>query len=427
LELKGFLYLGFQDNLFRSADTKMIDLTLTFIIAAFMIIVGYLADLLFRKTGFPDILFLLILGIVLGPVLGLFSRNDLAPITPYLIELSLIMILFYGGMDMDITKVLKQSGRATLLAVLYFVFVTAAVSTVAKFLFNIDWLLALMFGPMIAGTSSMVIIPLCKKLVMKEETALTLSLESTITDVLNIVFFFSILTLYTSGSFSLSSFAENILAEFGIGILLGFVAGIAWVWVLYRIKNEPYTYISTLAVLILTVMATTLLGGSGVLSALVMGLVIGNYKKITSLVRIKIVSTIFEEQKEKLTHLQSELTFLIRTFFFVFLGLIYDISYHSVTFGLVVGLIFLVMNLSLRYIAVRIAVTGSRMRKDATIMMLMCGQGLAHATLSVIPQEYGIPNAGLYPIIVVTMIILTNIVTTFGPFLIIRKKKVSNY
>ncbi len=404
----------------------MIDLTLTFIIVAFMIVVGYLADVFFRKTGFPDILFLLILGIILGPVLGLFSKNDLAPITPYIIELSLIMILFYGGMDMNITKVVKQSGRATLLAVIYFVLVTIAVSVVAKFLLNIDWILALMFGPMIAGTSSMVIIPLCKKLVMTEETAMTLSLESTITDVLNIVFFFSLLSLYLSGSFSLLTFTENILAEFGVGILLGLAVGIVWGWVLVRIRNEPYNYISTLAVLILTVMGVEILGGSGVLSALVMGLVMGNYKKVASLVRIKIVGTHFEEQKEKLTHLHSELTFLIRTFFFVFLGLIYDISYNSVTFGLSIGLIFLFLNLGLRNVAVRLSVTRSGMRKDATIMTLMCGQGLAHATLSVIPQQYGIPNAGIYPVIVVTMIILTNIVTTFGPFLIIRKKKGRN-
>ena len=69
----------------------MLDLTLTvtFILAAVMLIIGFLADILFRKAGFPDVLFLLILGIILGPILGIISKNDLVPITPYLIELSL--------------------------------------------------------------------------------------------------------------------------------------------------------------------------------------------------------------------------------------------------------------------------------------------------------------------------------------------------
>jgi Na+:H+ antiporter len=401
----------------------MIDLTFILVLAAVMLLVGFLGDALFRKTGFPDILFLLLLGIIMGPVLGLFSKNDLVPVTPYLVELALIMILFYAGMDMNITKVIKRSGRATILAVTYFVLVTIAVSTVAKFLLNIDWLLALMFGPMIAGTSSIVVIPLCKKLIKNEETAMTLSLESTITDVLNIVFFFSVLRLYLSGNFSLLTFTENLLGQFGIGLLFGFLGGIIWIWVLYRLRNEPYTYISTLAVLIITVMGSELLGGSGVLSAFAMGLIIGNYKRASSLVGIKIVNPIFEDLKENLANLHSELTFLFRTFFFVFLGLIFDISYGSILMGLSVGLIFLVMNLSLRYFSVRLAVIGSDMQDNALIMTLMCGQGLAHATLSVIPQEYGIPNAQIYPMIVVTVIILTNIVTTFGPFLINRTNK----
>jgi cell volume regulation protein A len=401
----------------------MIDLTFILVLAAVMLLVGFLGDALFRKTGFPDILFLLLLGIIMGPVLGLFSKNDLAPVTPYLVELALIMILFYAGMDMNITKVIKRSGRATILAVAYFVLVTIAVSSAAKFLLNIDWLLALMFGPMIAGTSSIVVIPLCKKLIKNEETAMTLSLESTITDVLNIVFFFSVLNLYLSGNFSLLTFTENLLEEFGIGILFGFLGGIVWIWVLYRIRKEPYTYISTLAVLILTVMGSQLLGGSGVLSAFAMGLMIGNHKGAFSLFRIKLISPIFEDLKENLTNLHSELTFLFRTFFFVFLGLIYDISYGSVLMGLTIGLIFLAINLSLRYVSVRLAVLGSQMQDNALIMTLMCGQGLAHATLSIIPQEYGIPNAQIYPMIVVTVIILTNIVTSIGPFLINRSNK----
>jgi cell volume regulation protein A len=405
----------------------MIDLTFAFIVAALILLIGFLADILFRKTGLPDILFLLILGIIIGPVLGVFSRDDLVPVTPYLIELSLIMILFYGGMEMNLSKVLAQSGRAATLAFTYFAFVTAVVTLVAKFVFNIDWIQALMFGPMIAGTSSIVIIPLSQKLNLSEETRLTLSLESTITDVLNIVFFFAILGLYLSGTLSLAAAAQNIAAEFGVGILVGFAGGVIWLWILYRIRDEPYTYISTLAVLILTFMGSQILGGSGVLSALTMGLVIGNHKQVSSLMRINIDSSKFEELKKILTRFQGELTFLIRSFFFVFLGLLYDASFKTLTFGLLVGVIFIGVDLGLRYLAVRLSVLRSPMRADATIMTLLCGQGLAHATLSVIPQQYGIPNADIYPMIVVTMIILTNIVTSLGSFSVQRRHKRSSF
>jgi cell volume regulation protein A len=401
----------------------MLDLTSTFIVAAIILLIGFLADLLFRRTSFPDILFLLIVGIVLGPVLGIVSRNDLTPVMPYLIELSLMMILFYGGMEMDISKVLAQSGRAFLLASTYFVFVTATVTVVAKFVFNIDWIPALMFGPMIAGTSSIVIIPLSKRLNLQEETSLTLSLESTITDVLNIVFFFAVLELYLSGNISLISAARDIAAEFGVGILMGFTVGVIWLIILYRIRKEPYTYISTLAILILTFMGSELLGGSGVLSALTMGLIIGNHARMSSFLKMHIDSPKFEEVRSFLSRFQSELTFLVRSFFFVLLGLIYDASFRTLTFGLLVGLVFAGLDLGLRYLAVRLTVLRSSMRKNATTMTLLCGQGLAHATLSVIPQQYGVPNAEIYPMIVVTLIIITNIITSLGAFLIARRTK----
>jgi hypothetical protein len=61
------------------------------------------------------------------------------------------------------------------------------------------------------------------------------------------------------------------------------------------------------------------------------------------------------------------------------------------------------------------------MSQDSKMMTLLCGQGLAHVTLSLIPLQYGIANAEIYPVIVATMIIFTNVVSTFGPFIVSRE------
>ena len=401
----------------------MSDVLGAFTVAAIILFIGFLGDLLFRKTGLPDILFLIIFGVVLGPVLNFFSRETLIPTTPYIATLSFIMILFYGGMEMDISRVFKQSGRAVLLALTYFIFVTVVMAIFTKFIFNMRWIQALMFGPMIAGTSSVVIIPLSNKLQLKEETSLTLSLESTVTDVLNVVFFFSILELLTRGELSFVEVAQDITARFGVGLLLGFIVGVFWLWILYRIRREQYTYVSTLAILILTYVGSELLGGSGVLSALVLGLVIGNDDSIASFMRMNINIVQLDEVKEFLIRFQSELAFLIRSFFFVFLGLIYDISFTALTFGLLFGLAFTAINIALRYLAVNISVIRSDMSVDKVAMTLLCGQGLAHATLSILPLQLGLPNAEIYSKIVITVILLTNIITSIGSIMISRKQR----
>ena len=121
----------------------------------------------------------------------------------------------------------------------------------------------------------MVIIPLAQRISLRKETSLTIALESTITDVLNIVAFFALLELYLGVTVGLPDALRDIAARFGVGIILGFIAGVAWLAVLYRMRREEYAYISTLSVLILTYFGSEFLGGSGVLSALLMGLVLG--------------------------------------------------------------------------------------------------------------------------------------------------------
>jgi len=199
--------------------------------------------------------------------------------------------------------------------------------------------------------------------------------------------------------------------------------GVFWLWILYRIRREQYTYVSTLAILILTYVGSELLGGSGVLSALVLGLVIGNDDSIASFMRMNINIVQLDEVKEFLIRFQSELAFLIRSFFFVFLGLIYDISFTALTFGLLFGLAFTAINIALRYLAVNISVIRSDMSVDKVAMTLLCGQGLAHATLSILPLQLGLPNAEIYSKIVITVILLTNIITSIGSIMISRKQR----
>jgi NhaP-type Na+/H+ or K+/H+ antiporter len=67
--------------------------------------------------------------------------------------------------------------------------------------------------------------------------------------------------LYFGQDFDALVIAEDVVVKFGVGILLGLAVGVVWLWVLHKIKNEPYTYISTLAVLILMVMGSEILGG----------------------------------------------------------------------------------------------------------------------------------------------------------------------
>ena len=115
----------------------MADVLTVFSIVGAIIAIGFSANALFKKTGFPDTLLLILVGIILGPLLGVVSRQDMLSITPFLTTLTLMMILFEGGLSMEISRVLSQSVRAIALAVLYVLTAMAFVSLFAYFVLGL--------------------------------------------------------------------------------------------------------------------------------------------------------------------------------------------------------------------------------------------------------------------------------------------------
>jgi cell volume regulation protein A len=398
----------------------MTDALTIFSVVGAIIAIGFLSNVLFRKTGFPDTLFLILIGIILGPLLGVVLREDMLPVTPFLTTLTLMMILFEGGLNMEIYKVLSQSLRSAILAVLYIVAAAAFVTLFSYFVLGFGWLESLLLAPMTAGTSSVVIIPLVTKLSINDEVGVTLSLESTITDVLNIVLAITFLQMYTSGLVNATQVASTIVTRFAVGAVLGFVVGLAWIKVLGITRKQEFTYMLTIAALILCYVASEVLGGSGALSALLFGLVLGNHTEIYNIFSKKTDLSYMPESKNNLKNIQRELSFLIRAFFFVFLGLVYLPQMLGILFaGVIVA-----TNIVLRYAAVTIATFKSEMYRYRKFMTMMCGTGLANAALSVLvyntltTQSMPNANAYMYPLIVANIIIITNIITSIAPILL---------
>ena len=394
----------------------MVEISMVFAIAGVIIFVGFLANLIFKKIAFPDILLLILTGIIFGPLLGLFTPEDFLLVTPTFAALALMLILFQGGLGMEIYTVLAQSFRATVLGFLYVIFATLFVSIFGHFILGLSWIEALILGPMTAGTSSVIIIPLVSKLSVSDDVKATLSLESTITDVLNIILVIVFLKMFLGGAVNIQETISSLFAKFAVGMMFGAIVGIVWVKILDVVGEQEYIYMLTLAVLLLCYAGTEFLGGGGTLSALVFGIILGNYGKMEVL-GVKVNSKLMPKLIETIKDFQSEITFLVRAFFFVLLGLFYvpDLM-GSIYAGSI-----LAVNLALRNLSVRISTYKSELYKYRGFMTLTCGTGLANAVLSLtVYSELAvrqIPSAGLYPLIVTNIIIMNNIITSLTPLI----------
>jgi len=408
--------------------------TLALILGGSIIVIGFLGNYLSQRTGFPDMLLLIVLGMLLGPATGLIDSSSIMGLAPYLAALALVFILFDGGMVMNIYRVFSESPRAAVLAVAGF-----AMSVIATTLFMMysevpgkPLLYSVLFGTILGGSSSIAVISLVSKIKVSEKCSTILSIESAITDILCIIFSLVVIEVILKGAaVDLTTIGQSIASRFSTGVVIGIVTGFIWLSVLKRIANASYAYMLTLAVVLLAYAFSELLGGSGALCSLLFGIMLGNEKEIYRMLRMERPSTLVVDVGLK--RFESEIAFLLRTFFFVYIGLIVTIS--SITI-LVTGIILSLILLLIRFGAVELATYRSEIKKEKSIMSIMLTRGLAAAVLATLPLQYAdsikYPDAGpifqvlspLYINLAAITILATAIIATVGiPMLRRRAEK----
>lgn len=388
------------------------------ILTSLIIAIGFLANYLFKRTGLPDMLFLIFLGILFGPVLRVFKPAEVQGLSPYIAALALAFILFDGGIGLTIQQVLSQSPRAVLLAVLGFVFSVIVAAVFMVIAFNVPLLYGLLFGSMFGGSSSIVVISLASKIKISEKGSTTLILESAITDILCIVVSLAFIGVLINGQANYYSIGMGIAGKFLIGAAIGVLAGLIWLAVLKRVSCLPFSYMLTLAIVLFAYAISDGLGGSGGLSSLLFGLVLGNERVILKFFRRnKGVTTGQLAVDEGLKRFESEIAFLIRTFFFVFLGIIASISSFNL---LMLGIVLSVLLFAVRFGVVRLTTLKSEMKKDRLIMTAVLTRGLAAAVLATLPMQYGLLYSTLFINLAVVVIVSTAIIATIGAIAISR-------
>ena len=207
--------------------------------------IGFLSNYLFERTGFPDMLLLIILGLLLGPISGLVAPGSVMDLAPYLAALALVFILFDGGMAMNIYRVFSESPRATILALVGFAMSVFATTLFMSFIVipDVPVLYSVLFGTIFGGSSSIAIISLASRIKVSEKCSTILSLESAITDILCIVFSLVVIEIILKGaSVDLMAIGQSIASRFSTGVVLGVIFGIIWLSILKRIAQASYAW-----------------------------------------------------------------------------------------------------------------------------------------------------------------------------------------
>jgi Na+:H+ antiporter len=377
-------------------------------------LLGVAGEYIFRRTGVPDVVWLIVAGILLGPVSGLLPREQLATIAPFFAALTLVVILFEGGIRLRLREVFRAAPRSSALAVLTFSFAVAAVALVSMGLKTLGglpaswtWAHGLLLGTILGGSSSIIIMPAMVQAKVEPKVANLLNLESAFTDVLCVVGASALIRILVAGLTDASSPAMELLRSFGIGAAAGVGAGGLWLLLLKWLRAREHAYPITLSALLLLYVLVQQVGGSPALGILAFAVVVGNAGAISS--GLGLVEDLDLGIGVRGVH--GQMAFIIKSFFFTFMGAMLGPPWGLLALGVLLGVVLFVA----RWPAVRLMTLGSAFTpSDRRLVGVSLPRGLAAGVLATMPAAAGVPAAEPMSTIVFACVFTTVMVFAVG-------------
>ncbi|MBZ0117152.1 MAG: cation:proton antiporter [Sandaracinaceae bacterium] len=376
------------------------------LVIAAIFVIGIVGELIFERTGVPDVIWLIVVGIVIGPVAGWVPRRELIEIAPYFGALTLVVVLFDGGSELRLAELGRAAPRAMLLAVLGFS-MSAGVMALASMLAHWagwlptwGWLQAVTLGAITGGSSSVVIMPAVRKAGLDAKIANLVNLESALTDVLCVVVTGACIQLHLTHSTGAGAGAIALAKSFGIGLGIGGVTGILALLILRRLTQGHYGYPLVLGALLVLYVVIDALEGSAALGILTAAVIVGNAPALSK--QMGLAKRAFLARGIQNVH--DQITFFVKSFFFTFIGAMLAPPWGLIALGVLLGL----AALAARVPAAFLATLGSGWtHTERGLVSVSLPRGMAAGVLAMMPWTAQMPGTEDLPIVVFAFVLTT--------------------
>jgi cell volume regulation protein A len=311
------------------------------LLVSLTLILCYISGLLYTKTKIPDIIWLLGLGILLGPVLGYFKKETFTSLSPLMGVVAIGIITFDAGINIDTRVLARTFLKSAVLTIATFLAVTSTVGYAIHLLLPRSFTLleGMLLGTMVAGISTVAVTSLLDGLRQRipnlKSTRALLLLESTLCDPIRIIAAITIIRMIMLPGVPIRESFVDIVYTFVVASILGLAFGLTWAEVLAKLYGRPFNYILTIAFLFIAYLFAEAFagGGGGTLTAFIFGLVLTNYRYVSKRLGL---NRSLKLDKRRIIEFNEEITFLFKSFYFVYMGLIVTLSYQYLTIGLIV-------------------------------------------------------------------------------------------
>ena len=368
---------------------------------ALIFLSGIILGSIFNRLKLPQLIGMLLTGIILGPYLLNLLNPKILSISADLRQIVLIIILTRAGLNLDINDLKKVGRPAVLMCFVPATFEILGMIIFAPKFLGLGLLDSAILGTVIAAVSPAVIVPKMLKL-MEEGYGADRSIPqmimagASVDDVFVIVLFTSFIGLASTGSFSMLNLIKIPTSIF-FGISVGFLCAILLIYLFKKIHmRDSLKVIIILNISFLLVTfehsLTGIIGFSGLLAIMSIGTGIQAKNTILS---------------KRLSVKYSKLWIAAEVMLFVLVGATVNIKYALS--ASIPAILLIITVLIFRMIGVFLCLVGTSLsyRERLFCMIAYCPKATVQAAIGSIPLSMGLPSGNIILTVAVLSILIT--------------------
>ena len=367
-----------------------------------LLVFAYLLDIFGRRYRLPSVVLLVVTGMIARQVM---DRTGLHlawvdPLVPIIGTVGLILIVLEGALDLSLRRDrAAMIGRAVASAALGFAICVAAFAALFHLWLALEPAQATLAAIPFAVISSAVAIPSAAGLEPASREFVVY--ESAVSDIVGVLVFYA----WLEAQGDVAGFAGSLFGGGLISLLAAAAAAIGLIYLINRVEGHV-RFLPLLAGLVLLYALGKAVHLSPLILVLVCGLLLNNHRLLDRAPPLRrLVRDGYDETLEEFKGLVAELTFAVKSFFFLMLGYWTDVSHMTewrawADAGAVVALIY----------PVRLAVLRLLGQPDAARLSWLAPRGLITVLLFLSAMETGTLDS--FPFGAVMLVVLVTAAAT---------------
>ncbi|MFH1199684.1 MAG: GNAT family N-acetyltransferase [Candidatus Micrarchaeota archaeon] len=287
-----------------------------------VLLLGFLGYWVFQRTRIPEPVVLIAFGFMLGEVgLSLLAPQGvdaalIISLAPAFGAFAIVFYLFEAGTSLNVQDVFRQLSFSTLFGIGNILISFSAIAAVLFFGLNFSLAASVLVAAVLAGPSAISINAMLGLLPIPSGPRNILTVEGVLATIITPIIAMTALH-YIGSPTSPANLLQSLAYTFAFSLLMGAAVGAVWINILNRFKVKSYSYVTTMALMLILFFIDFSITGIGVVAVTVAGIVIGNYGRLATALKAKWV---FDFGEEFLAPAR-EFTMFVRTFFFAYIGI----------------------------------------------------------------------------------------------------------